>query len=231
MKGTHAADNRGRHSGSKPRNRCTWTKDGRRDQRPSEPIRDHHSARSPRIDRVRLRSYIQSPLTNNAIIKLLRSISKSSDWASLIRAEISKQVKEQVDEQITEHLPQSLQEQADESRRQLEGIKISLENSQARMANSFIGTNNLDDPLTPILTPDGKASRFYPPNTRSLFGYDLDSAQTLNKDYQLTETDDLFMNFQQFLRHIGMFLFDRCRPSPDAGYLGNRYCSRGSSVA
>ncbi|KAF8201008.1 hypothetical protein BJ912DRAFT_1038631 [Pholiota molesta] len=104
----------------------------------------------------------------------IRSKSVSADWARLIRNEISKQVKEQVDEQITEHLPQSLQEQADESRRQLAGIKISLQNS-----------------------------RFYPPNTRSLFGYDLKSAQALNKDYQLTETDDLFMNFQQFLRHIG----------------------------
>jgi hypothetical protein len=63
------------------------------------------------------------------ILEILRSKSASADWARLIRNEISKQVKEQVDEQITEHLPQSLQEQADESRRQLAGIKISLQNS------------------------------------------------------------------------------------------------------
>lgn len=62
-------------------------------------------------------------------LEVFRSKSESADWARLIRDEISKQVKEQVDEQITEHLPQSLQEQADESRRQLAGIKISLQNS------------------------------------------------------------------------------------------------------
>ena len=30
-----------------------------------------------------------------------------------------------------------------------------------------------------------------------------DSAKTLSRHYELTETDDLFVNFQQFLRHIG----------------------------
>ncbi|KJA28940.1 hypothetical protein HYPSUDRAFT_128453, partial [Hypholoma sublateritium FD-334 SS-4] len=121
-----------------------------------------------------------------------------------IREETIKQVKEQVDVQISEHLPESLQTQLDESKRQLEGIKISLRNSQARMTNSYIGTTNLDDPLSPILTPGGLSSPYYPPNARSLFGYDLDSAKILSRHYELTETDDLFMNFQQFLRHIGV---------------------------
>ncbi|KAF8967942.1 hypothetical protein BDZ97DRAFT_482399 [Flammula alnicola] len=129
--------------------------------------------------------------------------SKSADWIVLIRGEVARQVKGQVDEQIREHLPESLQQQADESRRQLEGIKVSLQNSESRMTNSFIQSTNLEDPLAPILTAEGKKSSYYPANTRCLFGYDLESAKGLSKDYELTDTDDLFMNFQQFLKHIG----------------------------
>lgn len=46
-----------------------------------------------------------------------------------MRQEVARQVKEQVDEQIREHLPESLQQQADEGKRQVEGMKISLRNS------------------------------------------------------------------------------------------------------
>ena len=52
--------------------------------------------------------------------------SKAPTW---IRDEISRQVKEQVDIQIMEHLPETLQQQADESKRQLDDMRISLQNS------------------------------------------------------------------------------------------------------
>ncbi|KIM40263.1 hypothetical protein M413DRAFT_73925, partial [Hebeloma cylindrosporum] len=129
-----------------------------------------------------------------------------------IRDEVSRQVKEQVDIQITDHLPETLQQQADESKRQVDVIRISLQNShvhpqlspfESRMANSFIQITNLSDPLAPILTSQGKTSPLYPPNTRCLLGYDLDSAKGLNKDYELSESEDLSTNLQQFLKHIG----------------------------
>jgi len=46
-----------------------------------------------------------------------------------VRREAVKQVQEQVDEQIADHMPVSLKDQAEESKRQLQDIRISLENS------------------------------------------------------------------------------------------------------
>ncbi|KDR75722.1 hypothetical protein GALMADRAFT_140335 [Galerina marginata CBS 339.88] len=146
-------------------------------------------------------SEIKSKLNEDINQEVATSV--RSRMADMLRDEVGRQVKEQVDEQIKEHLPESLQQQADESKRQLEEIRISLQNSEARMANSFIQTNNLFDPLSPILTSKGEKSPYYPTNARCLFGYDLESAKGLNKDYELTESDDLQMNFKQFLKHIG----------------------------
>ncbi|KAF5320814.1 hypothetical protein D9619_001964 [Psilocybe cf. subviscida] len=123
--------------------------------------------------------------------------------AQWIREEVALQVKEQVDVQIVEHLPESLQKQADDTKRQLEEIKVSLRNSESRMINSFIQNANTNDRLAVLLNTDGQKSPLYPANSRSLFGYDLDSAKSLCKDYDLPETDDLFMNFRQFLKHVG----------------------------
>ena len=65
-------------------------------------------------------------------------------------------------------------------------------------------------------------SPLYPPNTRCLLGYDreynsaevsrrnqldiVESAKGLNKDYELSESEDLSTNLQQFLKHIGEVL-------------------------
>ncbi|KAF9565581.1 hypothetical protein CPC08DRAFT_704565 [Agrocybe pediades] len=123
--------------------------------------------------------------------------------SDMVRAEITKQVKEQVDEQIVEHLPQSLQEQAEESKKQVEDVKISLANSEARLQNSFVQTDYVYDRLAPILSAKGEMSPYYPVNVKSLFTYDLESAKELNRHYELTDSDNLQMNFKQFLKHIG----------------------------
>lgn len=63
----------------------------------------------------------------NLAENVTRSLSKG--WADLIKEEVTAQVREQVDLQITEHLPESLQQQVNETKRQVEGIKVSLKNS------------------------------------------------------------------------------------------------------
>ncbi|KAF9526643.1 hypothetical protein CPB83DRAFT_857554 [Crepidotus variabilis] len=125
------------------------------------------------------------------------------EMPDLVRDAVINQVREEVDEQIGDHMPVSLKEQAVESKRQLEEIRVSLHNSEARINNSFIQISNLYDSLESVLTPDGSESPLYPPNVKSLLGYDLDSARSLNKDFGLAETEDLRVNFQQFLKHIG----------------------------
>jgi hypothetical protein len=67
--------------------------------------------------------------------------SRAPDW---IRDEVSRQVKEQVDIQLSEHLPETLQQQADESKRQVDEIRISLRNSCAHPQLSPIMTESCD---------------------------------------------------------------------------------------
>ncbi|KAJ3514798.1 hypothetical protein NLJ89_g2158 [Agrocybe chaxingu] len=127
----------------------------------------------------------------------------SGQIADLIREEAMMQIREQVDEQIREHIPVSLEDQVKETKRQLQEVQISLKNSEARMVNSFIQSMNLFDNLSPVLTSAGEKSPLYPVNVKSLFGYDLESAKKLSRDYELREADDLHTNFRQFLKHIG----------------------------
>lgn len=47
----------------------------------------------------------------------------------MIRSEVLKQVEGQVDVQIVEHIPVGLQQQAEESKKQLQDINTSLTNS------------------------------------------------------------------------------------------------------
>jgi hypothetical protein len=47
----------------------------------------------------------------------------------VVREEAAKMVEEEVNEHIKDHLPVSLKEQAEESTKQLEEIRISLKNS------------------------------------------------------------------------------------------------------
>jgi hypothetical protein len=105
----------------------------------------------------------------------------------VIRSEVLKQVEEQVDTQIVEHIPVGLQQQAEESNKQVQDVKISLANSyvvimitgamlditsKSRITNSRIQSGDLDEPLAPILNSKGKKSSLYPSNLRSLFAYD-----------------------------------------------------------
>lgn len=121
-----------------------------------------------------------------------------------IRAEIAMQVKQEVSAQIVEHLPISLQEQAEQSKRQLQDVKQSLVNSEARRANAGLRANNLDDPLVRVLKPDGTESKLFPADLRSLFGYDANTALELVKDFGLKEHDSRERNLNRFMAFIGI---------------------------
>jgi len=121
-----------------------------------------------------------------------------------IRAEIAIQVKQEVAAQIVEHLPVSLEQQAEESKRQLVEVKHSLVNSEARRANSVLRANNLDDPLTHVLKPDGTQSELFPADLRTLFSYDAEHAQNLVRDFGLQEHELRERNLNRFMAYIGI---------------------------
>ncbi|GJJ08476.1 hypothetical protein Clacol_002694 [Clathrus columnatus] len=130
-----------------------------------------------------------------------------------IRAEIALQVRQEVTAQIVEHLPISLQEQAEQSKRQLNDVKLSLVNScssysngcrEARRANSGLRANNLDDPLARVLKPNGTESAMFPTDLRTLFGYDSNTALELVREFGLKEHDSRERNLNRFMAFIGI---------------------------
>ncbi|KIJ51305.1 hypothetical protein M422DRAFT_65312 [Sphaerobolus stellatus SS14] len=121
-----------------------------------------------------------------------------------IRAEIATQVKQEVAAQIVEHLPISLQAQAEQSKRQLVEVRHSLVNSEARRANSVLRANNLDDPLTHVLKPDGTQSDIFPTDLRTLFSYDADTARRLVQEFSLQEHESRERNLNRFMAYIGI---------------------------
>ncbi|GLB37762.1 putative D-isomer specific 2-hydroxyacid dehydrogenase family protein [Lyophyllum shimeji] len=129
-----------------------------------------------------------------------------SDISAQIRREVAFQVKEQVDLQIRDHIPVPLEQQAIDNKRQISEIKVALANSEARAKNSHLQVTNLDEPLVPILKPDGSRSKLFPADLRSLFSYDLDMAKALVIDFDLEEDDSLQVNHDRFMRHIGIEL-------------------------
>jgi len=121
-----------------------------------------------------------------------------------IRAEIALQVRHQVAEQLADHLPIPLDVQAEESRKQLNEVRSSLVNSEARRANSALRANNIDDQLHHVLKPDGSKSELFPRDLKMLFGYDVDSAKKLVQDYGLPEHEVREKNLNRFMSHIGI---------------------------
>ena len=122
-------------------------------------------------------------------IETIIRLNYRSELDNVIRSEVLKQVEKQVNAQIVEHIPVGLQQQAEESDEQVRDIKLSLTNSyviiiiigavldiqkisKSRIANSYIQSRDLDEPLAPILNSEGRKSSLYPSNLRSLFAYD-----------------------------------------------------------
>ncbi|KAG5647112.1 hypothetical protein DXG03_001483, partial [Asterophora parasitica] len=127
------------------------------------------------------------------------------DISAQIRREVEIQVKDQVELQIGDHIPVPLELQAIDNNRQIAEIKAALANSEARAKNSHLQGRNLDEPLAPVLKPDGNKSQVFPADLRSLFCYDLDMSNVLMKDFGLEEEDSLSANYGRFMRHIGSF--------------------------
>ncbi|KAK7473063.1 hypothetical protein VKT23_001166 [Stygiomarasmius scandens] len=127
------------------------------------------------------------------------------DIKSNIQAEIVRKVKEEVDLQFKDHVPISLEQQLEETEKQLQEVKISFKNSEARRINNTLDMGLIqDEPLLPILKSDGKESDLYPADLISLLCYDSETMKRLLADYDLPVDDVLQVNFNRFMAHIGI---------------------------
>lgn len=121
-----------------------------------------------------------------------------------IKAEIAMQTKNEVDAQIHEHLPIPLHVQAQESQLQLSEVRVQLKNSEARRHNSHLKSTNLNEQLSIVIKKDGTESVLWPKTLRALFGFDLDNARALVKDFGLTEHELREGNINRFMAFIGI---------------------------
>lgn len=140
-----------------------------------------------------------------------------------IKVELAKQAQQRVDLQIHEVLPVPLRLQAEEGRRHIAEVRRALENSEARRKNSVLkpSPNNLADALAVVLRPNGKKSRLYPANLRSLFDYDYAKSKELVQDFGLHDHGVLEKNLNGFMAHIGIRFLLVPLPPTDATQAGN----------
>ncbi|KAG8971379.1 hypothetical protein FRB90_010523, partial [Tulasnella sp. 427] len=138
--------------------------------------------------------------------------------AEEVRDEIKRQVADEVKEQLKARVPIPIEEQAAESTQQLKDVRTSLINSlavdvdlipdinfrESRRANAILRASNLDDHLAPILKSSGEASKYFPKDLKTLFGYDNETAKKLVLDYDLPASESREKNLNKFMAHMGV---------------------------
>jgi len=157
-------------------------------------LRRHDEAHSKKMEVIRASFQKEIEEGSKIILEEVRSE---------IKATVDEIIRDEVEQQIGEHIPVPLKQQAEETKEQLRVVQASLQNSRSRSANSSLQAEHLYEPLAIVLTPEGKRSRWWPADLGSLFAYDLKSARALVKDFGLMDSDQLQVNFQRFLVHIG----------------------------
>ncbi|KAF8583814.1 hypothetical protein K439DRAFT_1347694 [Ramaria rubella] len=146
---------------------------------------------------------------------LLRDVLKDQIIAHLsthvhemIREGVARIVRERVANELLAQIPTHLKEQVYEHKRQIQHVKQSLFNSEARRANALLRSNHLSEPLHPLLRPNGEISSIFPKDLATLFGQNSSSAKQLAADYELTvsegEPSSRERNLNRFMQHIGV---------------------------
>ncbi|KZO96117.1 hypothetical protein CALVIDRAFT_537310 [Calocera viscosa TUFC12733] len=122
-----------------------------------------------------------------------------------VRAEVEQRVMERVAEQISEKIPTALLDTVQDHKVQLSEVRRSLHNSEARRANGLLRTNNINEPLTPLIRSNGEISPFFPHDLSALFASPSPVAKQLVTDYDLhIDPDSRERNLNKFMGHIGV---------------------------
>ncbi|KZT52656.1 hypothetical protein CALCODRAFT_502002 [Calocera cornea HHB12733] len=122
-----------------------------------------------------------------------------------VRTEVETRVMERVAEQIAEKIPTALLDTVQDHKVQLAEVRRSLHNSEARRANGLLRTNNINEPLTPLLRTNGEVSPFFPHDLAALFASPGPVAKQLAADYDLhIDPESRERNLNKFMGHIGV---------------------------
>ncbi|KAG8963171.1 hypothetical protein FRC03_003318 [Tulasnella sp. 419] len=122
-----------------------------------------------------------------------------------IDAEIESVIEQLVQLQLAHEIPRHLQQQIKDHKKELEGVRINLANSEARRANALLRSSHLSDPLQPLFKEDGTISAHFPPNLTGLFALDGPSAKSLCLEYRLKGVTDVReKNLNLFMQFCGV---------------------------
>jgi len=127
-----------------------------------------------------------------------------AELSKLVREEVENQVRDEVTRQMAIHIPILLDKQNREHRRQIAEIRKNLHNSESRRANSLLKSNNLFDPLHPLLRPNGEKCSIFPKTLAATFAVGPEVAKLLCQEFHLPETESKESNLNRFLHHIGV---------------------------
>ncbi|KAB5589556.1 hypothetical protein CTheo_6999 [Ceratobasidium theobromae] len=145
------------------------------------------------------------------IKKLLREVAQEQ-IVDHLRNAVADQVMEIIDEFVEQEvkkllddiIPVELQNQVVEQKRQLEEVRRSLHNSEARRANALLRSTHMTDALHKLLLPSGMVSADFPDNLGGLFAMDGPQAKRLLEEYGIDASESREKNLNRFMQFIGV---------------------------
>lgn len=161
-----------------------------------QKLKAHEQKQETQIEE--LRTHLSGALKDQ-IAEQLRS-----ELKKIIEVEVQLQVRDEVTRQLVIATPGILEKASREHRRQILEIRKNLHNSESRRANSLLKSNNLFDPLHPLLRPNGEKSSIFPRTLAATFACGVDVSKLLCREFHLAETESKESNLNRFLHHIGV---------------------------
>ncbi|KAI0783006.1 hypothetical protein C8Q75DRAFT_811231 [Abortiporus biennis] len=112
----------------------------------TKQVSDHYAKQEKKMEEVK--DLFKKELNNTQLQERLKQVALVYAQ-EVIRREIAERVRKELEQQVT----QDMREQVAQYQRRILEIRTLLENSEARRHNALIRSNNLEEPLKPLLRP------------------------------------------------------------------------------
>jgi len=125
----------------------------------------------------------------------------------IIQEKVKERVAQHVENELNKQFPPTLREQVVRHKRQLQGVKRSLWDSNARRQNALIKDHQLTEELHPLLMESGGVSSLFPKTLGDMFSLTGEDAKQLCIDYDLPPVENVPSeredNLNAFMHHVG----------------------------
>lgn len=125
----------------------------------------------------------------------------------IIQERVQKEVARRVEEELNKQFPPKLRDQLNRHKNQLEGVKRSLWDEEARRHNALLKDHHLDDPMAPLMMDNGGISTIFPKTLRDLFSTNAEEAKQLAMEYNLPYVEGVHSeredNLNLIMHHFG----------------------------